>query len=337
MCRQWMLDCLAMLLPLLLPLAWMPMVGAEPQVDFATIQQEWQQLRAMESKPPRYRSREHVVNSKGVQELMFCDLKQRDRQWLLFNESDVFNVVLGQSSDYLLSLRSTPPGAPWSLIHFLSKDDSETIDKLRASAGYPQLLHPLTVVHQYFDRFRQTTVLDLPSLPGFTVVKIGEANDQQRTLVFRCTAGSGELTLDPKRHYLPVKCVLEGVIASTNRPWKMETTREVDVSPNDPQAYLGKQVDVILHTATADDPLRHQRWTYTDYSWEPVPEAEFRLSHYGLPEPAGSESAGSASVGVEPVSSGVSRTWYVVGAAVLFVVAGLFRWLARKRNPVAAG
>ncbi|VTS08422.1 hypothetical protein [Tuwongella immobilis] len=305
--------------------------------EFQLIQQEWQQLRAMESKPPRYRSREHAVLAKGVQELLVMENKQRDQQWFTFNESDVFNASFGQSDEYFFALRSTPPGAPWTVLGVCDASDTAQSLPLRAVIKYDQIFHPLTVLHHAFDRTQMTTVLDLPSLPGFTVVKIGETNDQQRTLVFRCTAGSGELTLDPKRHYLPVKCVLEGVYPGSTTPWKLETTREVDVSPNDPQAYLGKQVDVINLTTKADNPLRHQRWTYTDYSWEPVPEAEFRLSHYGLPEPAGSESAGSASVGVEPVSGGVSRTWYVVGAVVLFVVAGLFRWLARKRNPVAAG
>ncbi|VTS08420.1 hypothetical protein [Tuwongella immobilis] len=314
-------------------------VGAEPDLDFETIRREWQILQTMELAQTGYKITDKELAPRTNVILLDFHVKKRSNHWLVAHSNPFGSSTIANSEKYVFVIRSEPLDAPWTLLTIEQDTSSPNADAMRAAMGFNLFVYPLTAIQSGFDSRSAMRVCELPQLPGFQVTNSASAKDGLIRLSFRCDAGNGELLLDPKRHYLPVQSICRGRNTDRNVDWRNETDREVDPA-SDGKSIQCRRLEyrLFVTAASASEKMTvSHRYDYSGYTTIPAPEEEFRLSHYGLPEPAGSESAGSASVGVEPASGGVSRTWYVVGAVVLFVVAGLFRWLARKRTHVAAG
>lgn len=134
---------------------------------------------------------------------------------------------------------------------------------------------------------------------------------------------AGWMIVDPDRSYV----VLDSRRTSSlvpNREFVIQ--RELEEARDAPGGFRCKSYEfqaVSLAAKEVEQRIRHQ---YHDFSYRPIAEESFRLSHYGLPEPADAP----------PVNSWGKMLWlWIILAALVLAAAavGLRRLAQRSRKP----
>jgi len=141
-------------------------------------------------------------------------------------------------------------------------------------------------------------------------------------LDFKSDLFFGSITLLSARDPVVIKST------RTRSALNMVTTTErvlLPAQPPDPMPRCQNYEEVMRNTVDGSELLR-SRFEFSDYSVEIVPEKQFHLSNYGLPDPEG----------VPAYSKRSYRwVWLTSAAIVLFSISLLLRWMVRRRASVA--
>ncbi len=81
---------------------------------------------------------------------------------------------------------------------------------------------------------------------------------------------------------------------------------------------------IEFSAGNVDNPkvAQHELHEFSDYSDDAIPDEEFTLSYYGLPEP----------VGMEAKARIPNYVWFLIGAALFGLLAFVLRYSVRRRT-----
>lgn len=133
---------------------------------------------------------------------------------------------------------------------------------------------------------------------------------------------SGTLWLNPAEHLVIVEAVLTRRVLPpglTEEERRIKLSRKVDRS--DGGVLITTAVDYGTLTADKGD-LIHTMYRYSDYRFVDTDLREFRISHYGIPEPV--------DVTWERPSSHYG--WYLVAGIVFAIIAAIFTYIRCRRH-----
>jgi hypothetical protein len=166
---------------------------------------------------------------------------------------------------------------------------------------------------------------EVNSIPGFEIQSIDLEGstpkvsftyilDSKHPIVTRCS-----VVFDANKFFIPINIEIhDDDVASGYRSSKI-SNREVEVINS-------RSIKVTFRSEIKTQFKDTKIHTLADYSttihYERVPESEFRLTAFGLPEP----------VGVVWEKKTPVYVWLLVAAGVLGLLALLFRWLAHRRQ-----
>ncbi|VTR91073.1 unnamed protein product [Gemmata massiliana] len=221
------------------------------------------------------------------------------------------------NDDYMFAIRKNRPESPWTLTKF-SRSNRET-DFWQVVGGRRTALHPLTA-----DNISEL-LTDILNNPTFQISSVKTRPDGLVDVVCYVKTGddkhpvthSGTLTLSPNHGYVIVG--YDRVLTFTGGQYREQCTRVLS-DPSEPLRC--RSLKFTFTDVKTGEVRQRDQFDFTDVSAEPVPDDQFFLPAYGIPEPGD----------VDALPVPVYYTWkFWTGiGAVCFVLMLVFRRLARR-------
>lgn len=292
---------------------------ADPLAGCREIISEWEQIEQADySQTGSYRAKLNVILAGRKKNAEFTVSTRPGHKLIEAHGEDGTEGVYGRSPKYGFAIRRSDKNQPWLLVSFVPDGQSPELQKMEQALLGGQglaVLYPLGVIDsntkgsEYLARYVRQ-------------LKEAHYDKDAHRLVFTLDSGfHGTAQTDP---------ALGNVITSFNAtvdpgpsPVRVSYSREFIAGGRRPDSVLPLCKSVAGSSINDKDggkKLLDFQVSFSDYSFDPPPDDVFLLSHYGLPEPAGSTVS-------KPIPNYV---WVLVAAAVCGIVALSFRYLARR-------
>jgi hypothetical protein len=231
-----------------------------------------------------------------------------------------------RNSQYLFVVTRESDAIPWRL-RFIETDlQSVNAQELQAATFAADLIAPTSAV--LLGSARQLLPSSLVGDPKFKMTKVQHLPSGLVKVYYQYELINGEFDCDPAAHYM----IRAGRSSEKGPTLEYTMTHQRQIRPG---AGSGQVVAERLAVEVVGNPVRlggHSK-VETNYSYPDVrktkdlDEERFRLTAYGLPEPAGVQ-----------WPKRTSRWWWIAaGAVTALLLAAGFRYLYRRRakaNPV---
>ncbi len=323
----------------------LPNQKLEAQIDFATVKREVSAAQARHLEQAEYAQVDSIgeqydeLNNRAPVSKVHSKTRRSGQFYLAEDSVELApppnlkgliprrkSGVAARNSHYAFSL--TRPGGPgeWRLKD-LHLDNSA--DPLPSNLKTESLAQGTLFVRPY--SLNPTTLMELFDTPSFRLLSCGSSPSDPA--VVRVQFESTPPTVDKKpQAQLNGWCDLDpqvgwsirGVEISVNYPIQSTKVRTDIKSTLDENGFVRigeERQEIWVKSGNTLDSHRTQLNTYKIWQDRDIPEREFSLSAYGLPEPPGITFA-------RPTPTYV---WFLLGAAGFTVLAIAFRWLARRK------
>lgn len=244
------------------------------------------------------------------------------------SDTHAFNGLLSVNSRYFFKAERNKAADAWLLVEVLKNDDA-------LDSNNPKGVEVLNIVKKpAFDglftiplEIGKTAAGQIFEIPGFSLSSISESEDRRKiTVIFRCPSKTDALSgpmsdcrvvYDLDQFGLPVEF---SEVTKSDRIDRENTVKFTLQRTGESEFAFNIKSKLVYKTAG--------KVTYSDeteakpvYTLGKLPESEFTASAFGLPEPPGYESSPT------PI-----YVWILAIAVILFGLAILFRYLAKRKN-----
>lgn len=287
------------------------------------IVRDWRRIEDWDASLRSYRAKDNGVYTfeKEKEPRSYSSLVRRQPNYrLLRSTQDGRTGLTARSPRYAFILTQTKPDAPWLMKHFTPDPLSRDVLETERHGGGLADASPLG----FFWNAAGQTFADLSKQPGFKITQVKAQPDGLTKVEFQWEAKkipcSGYALTDSRLSSLVRECRIRGQSQSGEFSWELKR----QLNALDPKKAI-PECKSIEYSSRGPGHSNQGIIEFTDYSYAPLPEEEFSLSHYGIPEPGG------------PAEK---RTpwylWIAGGAAVCALLAFGFRYLRRRRAAALA-
>ncbi|HEY1186182.1 MAG TPA: hypothetical protein VGE74_00935, partial [Gemmata sp.] len=251
-------------------------------------------------------------------------VKVRPDRWVSSTEHQGTRAVFAKSPQYVFILWKDPTAPDWSLKAFEGAGAATASSDLERSSTYLRDSRPLGTLATLTKKFetRDPTVYEYSQRPEFKITRISQPAPDRDRVEFTCGDASGWLLTDRLNRSIVIQSEMKiGKVTPTTYPCVVEMKQRELQGTGD--AVRCRKFEWSVRHGVTGELFTHEVYDFTDYSDDPIPDQDFMLSGFGLPE----------AVGVEPKKRIANYIWFLIGAAVLGVIAIGLRLLARRRVP----
>jgi hypothetical protein len=303
-----------------------PSVAQDTPLAAEALVANWKKLQDIDRTTRSYRvSQRNALDSKKPP--VALTVKVRPDRWLFTADFEGTASVFSYSPSYSFLLWRTPGNPGWVLRTYEdgptgSVPNGGTVaepTRGEAATGQLRVCRPLGTLYTLPQQDKQDpTLYEMSQSPNFRLVRITREGKLDK-VEFEYAGTSGVLLTDRSLSSVAVQSRVQGSSNSPkSKPWVVEMTgREVD---RDAAGRLCCRRIEFVAGKVGVAPGQHEVYEFSNYSNDPIPDDEFTLSHYGLPEPAGRET-----------NKGIPNSvWLLLGAGAFGLTAVVLRYAAKR-------
>lgn len=298
--------------------------SSPPPATLSEVVTHWKQLQEWDDRGGEYR-----VESRAADEpnrpASVHHLKVRQDSWSYRAEYNGSEGVYARSPLYQFLAWKQPNNPAWAVRTFHADSRSSKAEAFERETGERKTRYPLSVVITVSDKRERNdpTLYEMATQPDFRYESITRQLDGLDRIEFRTAHTAGTFITDPARFHVVVRSTIRGKPPGPNgRAWVAEmTSRELFETKGRDEQLRCRRIDYVMADADNNPRARqHETHDFSDYRSNEIPDTDFMMSAYGLPEP----------VGITPPAK--SRLWILlVGAAAAgLMIALLFTRLNRR-------
>jgi hypothetical protein len=282
------------------------------------LREEWGKLKTIDESERKYVLTRRTINKRDAAhgEVNTKVIEVGDRYFIARWSQGSGECSVARNPQYSFCVDNLS-GKGWKLAAFGEGD------KLQSNACLQFILSPANLINFYplssFKHHLPEDALDDSGL-NFTGIRLLEDGCYEIKYSSRVVPpgrpkgevvrSDGRMVLNPRMHW----CVISREQHRDGEVAAFKIEREVE--------RIGDKLVCRRYTETPPGDKPSTSWEFSDYSFHPFDARErCYLSHYGLPEPAGSQ---------PPSRPTPMYVWLMLGAGVLSLLAFLLRWLSRR-------
>jgi hypothetical protein len=281
---------------------------------------DWKVLETWDETERSYQTQSETVLTDGKKRPAQHTVKVRPDERLMINSRG----VIARSHAYTFALSLPTPTTDGVLSYFsqepLSPESHKNLRGMLSATDYFSL-YPLSTLDS--DRRVSEAVAE----PDFIITQVTSGTNSidkieyqfKRGAESKFKSGIGYFLVDRAKSSLVMENHYRGSAPGVP-DWTVDFTRELYPSADGHQVPRCKSIEFVMRDALTKALENRQKVDFSDYSDARVSAEEFRLSHYGMPEP----------IGVEWKKPTPNYVWLLVGAGVLAALALGFHYLARR-------
>jgi hypothetical protein len=304
-------------------------LGQEPSPAATPISREqlfdhWKTLEAWDGVEGSYRTKVVVIRGERQSSSRVAVKMGPDRRILISTYEDKTGI-LAHSPLYAFAIARRSPNAGWSLKNFTrdsspeARQAADVVPPLLTQCSYPLSMLSLVLEDEQF------TMHGLAREPDFRIDHIIPNPNGFDRIEFVYKKISGYMLTDRRNASMVMQSQVCGLTEEGSQ-WVAEMKRELFPERSKDNRPRCKSIEYTFHDAHTHVIQDRCTLEFSDYSDEPIPDHEFRLSHYGLPEPIEGDIS-------RPIPSHV----WVLLAAAFFAAIGIGLGRRARRHGLKCG